>query len=64
MSLLRTMTLGISLLLGGCATGQVVVDSYCQSYSIIRPSRKDTPDTLKQVLRENNKYRSVCEVKR
>jgi hypothetical protein len=50
----------ISLLLAGCATNRVVVDSYCQSYEEIKASRKDTAGTLRQVLRENNKHRSVC----
>lgn len=55
---------GISLLLCGCATTPTVISDYCGSYQTIRPSRKDTPDTLRQVARENAKWRSVCEVKK
>jgi hypothetical protein len=49
-----------ALLLGGCATAPTVISDYCQSYKIIRPSRSDTPGTLKQVATENGKYRAVC----
>lgn len=37
-----------------------VISDFCQSYTIIRPSRSDTPDTLKQIATANAKYRAVC----
>ncbi len=61
--------LPLALLLGGCSTMSignwlqphtVVIDSYCQNGGIIRPSRKDTADTLRQVATSNAKYRSAC----
>jgi hypothetical protein len=54
--------LGISgaLLLAGCATAPIVVSDYCQNYTVIKPSRSDTPGTLKQIATENAKYRGVC----
>ncbi len=38
----------------------VVVHDHCLIYEKIIASRKDTPGTLKQVLRENTKYRRIC----
>lgn len=49
------------LLLGGCATKpQLVVSDYCENATIIRPSRQDTPGTLRQIASNNAKYRGVC----
>jgi hypothetical protein len=55
-------TITLALLLGGCATtdDRIVISDYCASYRIIRPSRQDTPETLRQVARENTKWRAVC----
>lgn len=38
----------------------IVVHDYCEIYEKIIASRKDTPGTLKQVLRENTKRRRIC----
>lgn len=57
--------------LGGCATLQnvagdiglappsVVLSDYAQNCRIIKLSRKDTPDTQRAVLDENNKCRDA-----
>lgn len=37
-----------------------VIDSYCEVAKIIRPSRQDTPNTLKAILAENAKIRKIC----
>lgn len=37
-----------------------VISDYCQFAGVIRPSRSDTPDTLRQVAQANAKYREVC----
>jgi hypothetical protein len=59
-SLNKIFAISLVLLLAGCATAPTVISDYCQNYRIIRPSRSDTPDTLKQVATENAKYRAVC----
>ena len=33
----------------------------CGAFSIIHPSRLDTPDTKRQVLAHNRIYRATCE---
>lgn len=37
-----------------------IVSDYCQSYQIIRPSRRDTDDTQRQIATANARFRSVC----
>lgn len=37
-----------------------VVSDFCQNTRIFRPSRQDTPDTLRQVATANAKYRALC----
>lgn len=39
---------------------QIVVHDHCFVYETIQPSKRDTPETLKQVLRENTKHRRIC----
>lgn len=39
---------------------QGVVSDYCAITVPIKASRKDTDGTLRQVLRENAKYRDLC----
>lgn len=47
--------------LGGCPqTTRTVTDTYCQVYEPIRASRLDTPETLKQVKRQNRAYDALC----
>lgn len=51
--------------LAGCVTTEKgVVDSSCQSFAIIHPSRSDTFDTKRQVLAHNQTYRALCEPKK
>jgi hypothetical protein len=49
-----------TLMLATCSADRVVISDYCQSYSVIKPSRTDTADTLRQIARENAKWRAVC----
>ncbi len=59
-----------SLVLAGCATapgpvGGVSVNGmpaagFCAVARLIRPSRADTPETLRQVLAHNEKVRRFC----
>lgn len=37
----------------------VVINGAC-IYEPIKASRRDTPETLRQVLRENTKHRRIC----
>lgn len=39
---------------------KVVVSDYCAIVEPIKASRKDTDGTLRQILRENSKYREFC----
>lgn len=69
--MIRTLTiLGACTLAGGCATLQniasdvglapsVVLSDYAQNCRIIKVSRKDTADTQRAVLAENNKCRDA-----
>ena len=50
----------IALLLTACARPPVVIDSGCHTYRVIRPSRLDTTDTLRQVLAHNQTWRARC----
>lgn len=50
-------------LLSGCATLEkpsVVISDYCGNAGVIRPSRADTPGTLRQIAKNNAKYRALC----
>ena len=54
-----------SLVLAGCATapGHVhgdAMNGFCAVARLIRPSRADTPETLRQVLAHNEKVRRFC----
>lgn len=50
----------IALLLTACARPPVVIDSGCHAYRVIRPSRADTTETLRQVLSHNQTWRARC----
>lgn len=61
--LLRSIPICAVLLLCGCSTAdkpRTVVSDYCQIYDPIRASSRDTPETLKQVKRQNRAYDTVC----
>lgn len=59
---LELILLGARLCLGE-QTSQIVVNNYAQECKIIRPSRKDTDDTLKQIATENARCRAAKEKK-
>ena len=52
----------LSLLpLAGCATArEPAINGFCAVARLIRPSRADTPETLRQVLAHNEKVRRFC----
>ena len=50
----------IALLLTACARPPIVIDSGCHAYRVIRPSRNDTTETLRQVLAHNQTWRARC----
>lgn len=65
-----TKVLGVVILvlLPGCARlnelfekkPDVVVSDFCLHDSILRPSPKDTPKTLRAIAAHNAKYRALC----
>ena len=50
----------MALLLTACARPPIVIDSGCLAYRVIRASRADTPETLRQVLAHNQTWRARC----
>ena len=50
----------MALLLTACARPPIVIDSGCHAYRVIRPSRADTTETLRQVLSHNQTWRARC----
>ncbi|SAM71638.1 hypothetical protein CHUV0807_2353 [Cardiobacterium hominis] len=50
----------MALLLTACARPPIVIDSGCHAYRVIRASRADTPETLRQVLSHNQTWRARC----
>ena len=66
-SAIRALVILPLLALGGCKTigdwlqpPRVVISDYCLNDRIIRPSRADTADTIKQVASHNARYRAAC----
>lgn len=62
---LKTVTLLIPIfgtsLLGGCLqTARTVTDTFCFNYELIKSSRADTPETLKQIKGQNAVYDRLC----
>gem|GEM_PF-868057 len=57
-SALLALCLGMSLI-AGCSpiTG---TNPLCYAFDVIRPSRQDTEETLRQVLVHNQTYDQVC----
>lgn len=50
--------------LGMCqTTSQVNISEYCQIANPIKASRKDTDGTLRQIARENAKFREFCAIR-
>jgi hypothetical protein len=59
------MLLVVTSALSGCAFGAKVpkatpIGAGCSAFEVIRPDRKDTLDTKRQVLAHNNTYRDLC----
>lgn len=53
--------LALLLLLGGCATKpQLTISDYCEMSEVFQPSRRDTPQTLRWIAKQNAKYRKLC----
>lgn len=50
----------IALTLTACARPPIVIDSGCHAYRVIRASRADTVETLRQVLAHNQTWRARC----
>ncbi len=46
-------------LISGCSQ-TIVIDSACTSFDIIRPSRRDTVETKRQVVIHNTVWRKQC----
>lgn len=56
-----TKTLLLALLLTGCASrAPVVIDSACERFAVLRPSRQDTMETQRQILAHNRIWRAAC----
>ena len=59
-----TKTLLLALLLTGCAgragRAPVVIDSACDRFAILHPSRQDTMETQRQILAHNRIWRAAC----
>ena len=54
-------TLLLALLLTGCASrAPVVIDSACDRFAVIYPSRQDTMETQRQILIHNRAWRAAC----
>lgn len=60
MSLSKIFAISLIALPAGCVTTQTVVSDFCQDSGLIKPSRKDTPDTLKQIATANARFRALC----
>jgi hypothetical protein len=44
----------------GCAPAQMLVDSSCASFQIIRASTRDTDETKRQIVGHNRAYEAIC----
>ena len=50
-----------ALLLTSCAARPpVIIDSACERFAVIRPSRQDTMETQRQILVHNRVWRAAC----
>jgi hypothetical protein len=53
----------VTFVISGCATldaAQLTQPGACAVFSVIHPSRVDTPETKRQVLAHNQTYRATC----
>lgn len=60
---MKWISLPLLSLLSACTTTFEIdpATPYCTTYELIRPSRSDSEGTLRQVLRENEKWRRICQ---
>jgi hypothetical protein len=65
----RLLVIGLSLALSACSSAEAVKappvlnlqqDLYCEIAEKVRWTVKDTPETIKQVVRENRKHDRLC----
>lgn len=57
------LLLGVITAISGCAHQHeepAPVDGVCGAFSVINPSRSDTPGTKRQILAHNQVYRATC----
>lgn len=52
--------IALGLMPTACETATFETDTACLSFNIIRPSRSDTAETLRQVAEHNAAWRAVC----
>lgn len=50
-----------SLLMGCTAQGIYVTNTACEGFGVIKASRQDTTETLRQISVHNATYRAICE---
>lgn len=57
----RLSLLLLTAVLAGCAAKPpIIIDASCVSFTVIRPSRADTDETLRQILAHNQTWRALC----
>ncbi|AXN95980.1 hypothetical protein [Pasteurella multocida] len=58
------VALAVTALLTSCSKTVTyeVTNSSCAGFNLIKASRQDTTETLRQVLVHNNTYRQICVV--
>ncbi|ARA69029.1 hypothetical protein BTV66_11620 [Pasteurella multocida subsp. septica] len=57
------MLLVTSLLIACTNRTTYVINTSCDGFTLIKASRNDTTETLRQVKAHNDTYRAICEVK-
>ncbi|OIQ13671.1 hypothetical protein UR07_08610 [Pasteurella multocida subsp. multocida] len=55
------LALAVSGLLIACTTKTIsVINPSCSGFKVIKASRQDTTETLRQILVHNQTYRQIC----
>ena len=57
---MRVAMLAAVMILGGCASAPSGTDPACTVFEPICPSRRDTEDTIKQIIGHNAAFEAVC----
>jgi hypothetical protein len=65
---MRAIVIGVAASLAACAPSEppkveIKGDTYCEIAEKVRWSRDDTVETVRQVVRENEKHDRVCGVR-